>query len=102
MIYQSLFAVLIPNSPFFSIDATFSKRKGKFVNDDVPAKANAKMRLLVMDKKPVLALFAKREINVNEEIRYDYGVNNLPWRGKEGMTAFNYLQHFLVIIFEFY
>jgi len=27
-------------------------------------------------------LFAKKDIKDNEEIRYDYGVKDLPWRVK--------------------
>ena len=72
----------------FSIDATFSEKKGRFVNDAESFKANARMRLINVDEQPVLALFAKRRTNTEEEIRFDYGVKNLPWRQKRGMVKY--------------
>ena len=72
--------------PVWRIDATFSQRKGRYVND-APLKSkenNAEMKLLKVDGVPHLALFASRKIFKNEEIRYDYGdsIENLPWRKK--------------------
>lgn len=40
------------------------------------------MKLKVLNNYPRLRLFARRDIEKGEEIRYDYGdsINNLPWR----------------------
>ena len=50
------------------------------MNDEVAHKANSMMKIVEVDGAPVLALFAKRLILAGEEVRYDYGVKNLPWR----------------------
>ena len=42
----------------FSIDATECKRLGKFVNDCAPTLANAKMKMININKIPYLCLFA--------------------------------------------
>ncbi|CAC5426108.1 unnamed protein product [Mytilus coruscus] len=65
-----------------SIDATFSKQMGRFVNDGVGADENAVMKKIVVDRSPHLVLFAIRDIYSGDEIRYDYGdaSRNLPWR----------------------
>jgi SET domain-containing protein len=34
------------------------------------------------NNKPILCLFATREINAGEEILYDYGEKNYPWENK--------------------
>jgi hypothetical protein len=34
--------------------------------------------------QPHLAIYAKRDINMGEELRYDYGVKDLPWRKSKG------------------
>ncbi|XP_078329658.1 uncharacterized protein LOC144624151 [Crassostrea virginica] len=66
----------------FCIDATFSKRFGRFINDAarIDPACNAEMATLFVNKKPALALFARRFIPAGEEIRYDYGVPDLHWR----------------------
>uniref|UniRef100_A0AAV2J8W8 SET domain-containing protein n=1 Tax=Knipowitschia caucasica TaxID=637954 RepID=A0AAV2J8W8_KNICA len=60
-------------------DGTF----GRLVNDD-HYNPNCKMKLIVLKDKPHLFLFALREINQGEEITYDYGGSDCPWR-KEGV-----------------
>ena len=40
------------------------------------------MKKVVVDNIPHLCLFATRDITINEELRYDYGLNDLPWRKK--------------------
>ena len=50
------------------------------VNDAVAPKANCKMVAVNDGKNPHLCLFAVRDIEVWEELRFDYGVPNLPWR----------------------
>lgn len=64
----------------FSIDATHSTGAGRMANDSPYRFANAEMKIVYCDDKPFLCLFARRYIHANVEIRYDYGVPNLPWR----------------------
>jgi len=53
---------------------------GRFVNDAIACEANCKMKMIQVKKQPQLALYATRRIQPHEEIRYDYGVSDLPWR----------------------
>ena len=53
---------------------------GRYVNDAVACEANCKMSVVEIDRKPHLALFATKVIMSQEELRYDYGVPDLPWR----------------------
>lgn len=69
----------------FSVDATneiFSM--GRMANDAAQGQneENSAMKIVVVERCPRLCLFAIRDIQVGEEIRYDYGVPNLPWRMK--------------------
>lgn len=41
---------------------------------------NVKMKLMKLNGEPHLCIFALRDINKTEEIHYDYGVDDLPWR----------------------
>jgi len=67
-----------------SVDATRSSRLGAFVNDSTPRYANCKMeKRYDKEKKPHLCLYARTTIKAGEELRYDYGANNLWWRKKE-------------------
>ena len=54
------------------------------VNDAIGKEQNAKMKLLYVDSNPHLAIFAIRQIHAGEEVRYDYGVEDLPWRHAKG------------------
>ena len=67
-----------------SVDSTVNTGHGlgRFVNDSVASASNCKMRVVVIDKTPHLALFATKTIYANEELRYDYGVTGLPWRNE--------------------
>ena len=72
---------------FHRIDATRTYKKNHvchLVNDCEHDKANAMMKKVVIDGKPYLALFARKNIRVDEEIVYDYGddPDNLWWRKK--------------------
>ncbi|XP_061193714.1 uncharacterized protein LOC133201942 [Saccostrea echinata] len=73
------------DSKKYCLDATESSRRGRFANDAGPddVHQNATMKCVSSKGKPHLALFAKRKIKIGEEIRYDYGVPDLPWR-KQG------------------
>lgn len=65
-----------------SIDATNTERKGKYIKDEEVGSPlnNCVMRVLVTENYPRLCLFANRDIKAGEELRYDYGEANLPWR----------------------
>ena len=41
---------------------------------------NCCIRIVVVDDKPRLCIFATKEIRKGQELRYDYGVPSLPWR----------------------
>lgn len=66
----------------FSVDATndAKTRVGRMINDSESNYANAKMMVVQVERKPHLCLFAQKDIEENEEIRFDYGVADLPWR----------------------
>ncbi|XP_054872280.1 uncharacterized protein LOC111580096 isoform X3 [Amphiprion ocellaris] len=57
---------------------------GRLVNDD-HKHPNCRMKKLVSKGKPHLCLFALRDINPGEEITYDYGENEWPWRKQAGL-----------------
>ncbi|PIK49504.1 hypothetical protein BSL78_13609 [Apostichopus japonicus] len=52
------------------------------VNDAEPKKANCVMRPIFVDGTIRLCLFSNKLLNENEELRYDYGLRDLPWRKK--------------------
>ncbi|XP_058625499.1 uncharacterized protein LOC131536523 [Onychostoma macrolepis] len=52
---------------------------GRLVNDD-HINPNSRMRTISVDGKPHLCLFATRSISPGEEITYDYGDSEWPWR----------------------
>ncbi|XP_049905141.1 uncharacterized protein LOC126393210 isoform X3 [Epinephelus moara] len=54
---------------------------GRLVNDD-HKNPNSRMRLVEVDKKSRICLFAIQPISIGEEISYDYGGNDWPWRKK--------------------
>jgi SET domain-containing protein len=66
------------------VDGTFASGLGRLVNDSEPKMANCAIKKVSMDGKPRLAIYAKRELNIGEELRYDYGVKDLPWRNRTG------------------
>ena len=55
---------------------------GRYVNDGVASEANCGMQVMLGTPKeaPRLALYATRKLTKREELRYIYGVPNLPWR----------------------
>ncbi|XP_032408366.1 histone-lysine N-methyltransferase mes-4-like isoform X1 [Xiphophorus hellerii] len=61
---------------------------GRLINDD-NISPNAKMKYLTVQQKPHLCLFATRDINQGEEITYNYGDSDWPWRLKNssGMSS---------------
>ena len=40
------------------------------------------MKIVAFKGKPYLALFAIKDINVYDEVLYNYGTVNLPWENK--------------------
>ena len=67
----------------YSIDATNDIfRQGRMINDapNGDTLQNCSMKIVEVESCPRLCIFATRDIEVNEELRYDYGVPTLPWR----------------------
>ncbi|XP_053499892.1 N-lysine methyltransferase KMT5A-A-like isoform X2 [Ictalurus furcatus] len=54
---------------------------GRLVNDD-HMNPNSKMKTITVDRKPHLCLFAIKDISPGEEICYNYGDSDWPWRSK--------------------
>ncbi|KAG9282112.1 N-lysine methyltransferase KMT5A-A-like [Astyanax mexicanus] len=70
------------NGKFWSIDAARDDGSlGRLVNDE-HISPNCKMKRIIVDGKPHLCLFALRDITSGEEITYNYGVADCPWRTK--------------------
>ncbi len=64
----------------FSVDAAQDDGSlGRLVNDD-HINPNSRMKTISVDGKPHLCLFATRSIYPGEEITYDYGDSEWPWR----------------------
>lgn len=66
----------------FSIDATKTDAIAKMVNDGVGETANCIVKKKMFNGLPFLCMFALRDIGEGEELRYDYGQPDLPWRQK--------------------
>jgi len=81
----------------YSIDATAVDRLGKFVNDAPRREANCVAKLLMIDSNPHIAIFASRDIEPGEEIDYDYGGKDLPWRK---VTLFTFDTSMPVAVFD--
>ncbi|KAK1784194.1 hypothetical protein P4O66_003972 [Electrophorus voltai] len=54
---------------------------GHLVNDEHKG-PNCRMKKIIVQGKPHLCLFAIRDIMPGEEITYDYGGSDWPWRKK--------------------
>ena len=50
------------------------------MNDSPANDSNCKMEKMVLKNVPHLALFASSDIEPSDEIRYDYGDENVWWR----------------------
>ncbi|XP_042281487.1 uncharacterized protein LOC121906615 [Thunnus maccoyii] len=59
---------------------------GRLVNDD-HVSPNSRMRIITVDRKPHLCLFAIKDIRPGEEITYNYGDSDWPWRLKVATEA---------------
>ena len=65
---------------YFSVDATETTGLCKYINDSpVP---NCVMKKISVEHRPYLCLFALKDIDIGEELRYNYGdaSKNLWWR----------------------
>ncbi|KAM9431823.1 uncharacterized protein Hap1MRO34_002964 isoform 2-T3 [Clarias gariepinus] len=70
------------NGKFLCVDAALDDGSlGRLVNDD-HLKPNCRMKTIRVDGNPHLCLFAIRSICPGEEISYDYGDSEWPWRCK--------------------
>lgn len=66
----------------FSIDASKEDGSlGRLINDNHKS-PNAKMKMVNVNKRPHLCVFAIKPIDTGSEIQYDYGDANWPWRKK--------------------
>ncbi|KAK3563219.1 hypothetical protein QTP86_018275 [Hemibagrus guttatus] len=69
----------IYNNTRYCIDASVDDGSlGRLVNDD--SNPNARVKVISINHIPHLCLFALRDIQPGEEITYDYGGYDLPWR----------------------
>ncbi|XP_055080972.1 uncharacterized protein LOC129456606 [Periophthalmus magnuspinnatus] len=67
---------------YFSVDASREDGSlGRLVNDD-HLNPNSKMKIIRVDGRPHLCLFALKDISPGEEITYNYGDSDWPWRSK--------------------
>lgn len=67
---------------FCSVDAAREDGSlGRLVNDN-HINPNSKMKFLNVEGKPHLCLFATQDISAGEEITYNYGNSDWPWRSK--------------------
>ncbi|XP_076129245.1 N-lysine methyltransferase KMT5A-like [Alosa pseudoharengus] len=67
---------------WWCIDAALEDNSlGRLVNDDHKT-PNCRMKLIEVDGKPHLCLFALRDICQEEEITYNYGGTDWPWRNE--------------------
>ncbi|XP_036419034.1 uncharacterized protein LOC118802695 isoform X2 [Colossoma macropomum] len=65
---------------YWSVDASVEdKSLGRLVNDE-HKKPNCKIKVVEVDGTPHLCLFALRDISPGEEITYNYGDSDWPWR----------------------
>lgn len=73
---------MIPHTNYdcYSIDALHSLGMARLVNDATGAAVNCAMKVIVHEATPHLCLFSTRSIACGEELRYDYGGLNCPWR----------------------
>lgn len=67
-----------------SIDGTFSDGLGRLVNDSPMRHANCQVKKIFHGNRVHLCLFAATEITSGVELRFDYGLKDLPWRSNEG------------------
>lgn len=84
-----------------SYDATTpsSFKLGRLTNHgDLKRNQNARMKVLDVNDRPVLCLFALKSILAGKEILHDYGIKELPWRQHKGIYLLSYVNPVVGII----
>ncbi|KAI3365063.1 hypothetical protein L3Q82_010179 [Scortum barcoo] len=77
---------------------------GRLVNDE-HVNPNSKMKTIKVDGKPHLCLFALKDISPGEEITYNYGDFDWPWRCKvftNGTKFSQKKQHSCMSVYYYY
>ncbi|XP_072032945.1 uncharacterized protein [Amphiura filiformis] len=70
------------NGQKMCIDATIEDgRLARLVNDD-NKDPNCIMKKYIVENRPTLCILARKDIAAGEELTYDYGITDLPWRVK--------------------
>jgi len=77
----------------FSIDATHSTAIGRFMNDGTGEERNCDIGIVEYMRVPHVCLFARKHIEEGEELRYDYGVADLPWRKLRQIRIFSLINN---------
>lgn len=75
-------------SSLLSIDATTeppddldTARLGRLVNHGEPDEVNAKVKVVAFESSnPTMCLFSVKTIEAGQEVLYDYGIKDLPWK----------------------
>lgn len=76
-----------------SIDASREDDSfGRLVNDE-HKHPNCRMKKIEVEGKPHLCLFALKDIKEGEEISYDYGGDDCPWRMQVRQMTAQYIKH---------
>ena len=71
----------------YRIDASHvDSGMARWINDQWK-NPNAKMKKVLVDNTVHLCLFAQTDIAAGKEIRYDYGVTDLPWRKEVSLNV---------------
>lgn len=75
--------ILIHSHFISSVDANTEPQTGpkfgRLVNHGIGGEINSKIVVKTYNNRPVLCLFATKDIKQDTEILYDYGIINLPW-----------------------
>jgi len=66
----------------FRVDAAKEDDSLGRIANDSHKNPNSKMKTITVDRKPHLCLFAIKDISPGEEIMYNYGDSDWPWRSK--------------------
>uniref|UniRef100_A0A3Q3IVV3 SET domain-containing protein n=1 Tax=Monopterus albus TaxID=43700 RepID=A0A3Q3IVV3_MONAL len=75
------------NGKLWCIDASKEDGSyGRLVNDN-HINPNTKKKYITVQGKPHLCLFANQDINPREEITYNYGDSEWPWRSNVSKTT---------------
>ncbi|KAL5017690.1 hypothetical protein ScPMuIL_005227, partial [Solemya velum] len=62
-----------------TVEPSTGQSLGRLVNHARGKDQNCLMKIVTVNSRPHLCLFASRDIHEEEELLYDYGVDNLPW-----------------------